>query len=333
MSQIENDRNQNYLKQAREVLLLEAECVKRQAEIIGDDFIKAVELIIRCQGRVVVTGMGKSGLVGRKVSATLSSTGTPSFFLHPGEGVHGDLGMVTPADIVIAISQSGEVDEVLAILPTLKIIGVPIIAITGSKNSSLAENSDLVLVVEVEKEACTLGLAPTSSTTAALALGDALAVVLLNARNFRPEDFALFHPGGALGRRLLLTVEKLMHTGEENPVIAQENLIRDALIVMTSHGNHGAAVVVNEKGVLTGIVTDGDLRRILNKYQEPLILPIEEVMTRNPRTIGKERLAAEAMRVMEEKHITVLPVVDSKGHPIGIVHLHDIIQGLTGMKA
>ncbi len=332
MSQI-NDRNQNYLKQAREVLLLEAECVKRQAEIIGDDFIKAVELIIRCQGRVVVTGMGKSGLVGRKVSATLSSTGTPSFFLHPGEGVHGDLGMVTPADIVIAISQSGEVDEVLAILPTLKIIGVPIIAITGSKNSSLAENSDLVLVVEVEKEACTLGLAPTSSTTAALALGDALAVVLLNARNFRPEDFALFHPGGALGRRLLLTVEKLMHTGEENPVIAQENLIRDALIVMTSHGNHGAAVVVNEKGVLTGIVTDGDLRRILNKYQEPLILPIEEVMTRNPRTIGKERLAAEAMRVMEEKHITVLPVVDSKGRPIGIVHLHDIIQGLTGMKA
>ena len=325
-------QRENYLKQAREVLLLEAECVKRQADLIGDDFVKAVEMIINCQGRVVVTGMGKSGLVGRKISATLSSTGTPSFFLHPGEGVHGDLGMVTSSDIVIAISQSGEVDEVLALLPTLKIIGTPIIAITGSKNSSLAANSDLVLLVEVEREACTLGLAPTASTTATLALGDALAVVLLNARNFSAEDFALFHPGGALGRRLLLTVERLMHTGEENPIITQDKVIRDALIVMTSKGNHGAAVVVDEKGVLTGIITDGDLRRILNKYQEPLMLPIDQVMTRNPRTVRKEKLAAEAMHIMEEKKITVLPVVDSEGHPIGIIHLHDIIQGLTGMK-
>ncbi len=333
MFQTENDHKETYLKQAREVLLLEAECVKRQAEILGEDFIKAVELILQCQGRVVVTGMGKSGLIGRKIAATLASTGTPSFFLHPGEGVHGDLGMVTTSDIVIAISQSGEVDEVLAILPTLKIIGAPIISITGSRSSSLADNSDLVLVVEVEKEACPLGLAPTASTTATVALGDALAVVLLNARNFKPEDFALFHPGGTLGRRLLLTVEKLMHTGEGNPVISQEKVIRDALIVMTSHGNHGAAVVVNEDGVLTGIVTDGDLRRILNKYQEPLMLPIEQVMTRNPRTVGKDKLAAEAMHIMEGKHITVLPVVDSGGHPVGIIHLHDIIQGLTGMKA
>lgn len=333
MSQIENGRNQTYLQQAKDVLLLEAECVKRQAEILGEAFVKAVELIRQCQGRVVVTGMGKSGLVGRKISATFSSTGTPSFFLHPGEGVHGDLGMVTPSDIVIAISQSGEVDEVLAILPTLKIIGAPIISITGAPDSSLAENSDLVLVVEVEREACPLGLAPTASTTATLALGDALAIVLLNARNFTPEDFALYHPGGTLGRRLLLTVERLMHTGEENPVISQAKVIRDALIVMTSHGNHGAAVVVDGNGVLTGIITDGDLRRILNKYEEPLLLPIEQVMTRNPRTVSKEKLAAEAMHIMEEKHITVLPVVDSQGHPVGIIHLHDIIQGLTGMKA
>ncbi len=333
MSQTENDQNRTYLKQAREVLLLEAESVRRQAELLGEDFLKAVELILKCQGRVVVTGMGKSGLIGRKISATLSSTGTPSFFLHPGEGIHGDLGMVTPSDIVIAISQSGEVDEVLAILPTLKILGTPVISITGSKDSTLAENSDLVLVVNVEKEACPLGLAPTASTTATVALGDALAVVLLNARNFQPEDFALFHPGGALGRRLLLTVEKLMHIEGQNPVISQGNVIRDALIVMTSHGNHGAAVVVDENGILTGIITDGDLRRILNKYQEPLMLPIEQVMTRNPRTVSKEKLAAEAMRIMEGKHITVLPVVDSANHPVGIIHLHDIIQGLTGMKA
>lgn len=332
---MQTDKNQiqSYLKQAKEVLLLEAECVRRQAELLGEDFIKAVEMILQCQGRVVVTGIGKSGLVGRKISATLSSTGTPSFFLHPGEGVHGDLGMVTPSDVVIAISQSGEGDEVLAVLPTLKILGTPIIAITGSKNSSLALNSDLTLVVEVEKEACPLGLAPTASTTAALALGDALAVVLLKARNFQPEDFALFHPGGTLGRKLLLTVEKLMHTGDENPVISEKKVIRDALIVMTSHGNHGAAVVVNESGIITGIVTDGDLRRILNKYEQPLSLPIEQVMTRNPRTISKEKLAAEAMHVMEEKKITVLPVVDPEGRPVGIIHLHDIIKGLTGMKA
>lgn len=328
-----NEQDRIYLEQAREVLLLEADCVKRQAELLGEDFVKAIELILQCQGRVIVTGMGKSGLVGRKISATLSSTGTPSFFLHPGEGIHGDLGMVTPSDVVIAISQSGEVDEVLAVLPTIKILGAPIISITGSKNSSLAENSDLSLIVAVEKEACPLGLAPTASTTATLALGDALAVVLLNARNFRPEDFALFHPGGTLGRRLLLTVEKLMHTGDRNPVISENRVIRDALIIMTSHGNHGAAIVVNESGVLTGIVTDGDLRRILNKYEEPLTLPIEQVMTRDPRTISKEKLAAEAMHIMEDKHITVLPVVDPEGRPAGIIHLHDIIKGLTGMKA
>ncbi|TCL64789.1 arabinose-5-phosphate isomerase [Hydrogenispora ethanolica] len=321
-----------YLEQAKEVLRIEAEAVKTIAEELDDSFARAVELILNCSGRIVVTGMGKSGLIGRKIAATLASTGTPSFFLHPGEAVHGDLGMVTPSDIVIAISSSGEVDEVLAILPTLKIIGTPIISITGNRDSSLAQNSDLVLMVQVEKEACPLGLAPTASTTATLALGDALAVVLLKTRNFTPEDFALYHPGGSLGRKLLLTVDKLMHTGEMNPVIPLDKTVKDAVIVMTSHGNHGAAVIVGERGRLAGIITDGDLRRILKNHDNPLTLPVERVMTRNPRSIGPEKLAAEAMHVMEAKNITVLPVIDTEGVAIGIIHLHDIIKGLTGMK-
>ena len=322
----------SYLEQAREVLRLEAESVQAQAELLGTDFVAAVELILNSSGRIAVTGMGKSGLVGRKISATLSSTGTPSFFLHPGEGIHGDLGMVTQSDIIIAISRSGENDEILAILPTLKIIGAPIISLTDSKDSTLAKNSEVVLEVKVAREACPLGLAPTASTTATMAVGDALAVVLLQARNFKAEDFALYHPGGAIGRRLLLTVERLMHTGTKNPVIAADRTIHDAIIVMTSHGNHGAAVVVDQEGYLAGIVTDGDLRRILEKYPDPLNLPVSEVMTKNPRAINQDKLAAEAMHIMEGKNITVLPVVDSQNVPVGIIHLHDIIKGLTGLK-
>jgi arabinose-5-phosphate isomerase len=325
--------NHIYLEQARDVLKIEGESVLRQAESLGTDFIRAVDLILKCTGRVVVTGMGKSGLVGRKISATLASMGTPSFFLHPGEGVHGDLGMVTPGDVIIALSGSGENDEVIAILPTLKILGTPIISLTGSRNSTLAQNSEIILEIKVEREACPLGLAPTASTTSVLAVGDALAVVLLNARNFKADDYALYHPGGALGRKLLLTVEKLMHTGDKNPTITQDRKIRDAVITMTAHGNHGAAVIVDREGVLAGIITDGDLRKMLEKYDDPLSLPIEQVMTKNPRTITKEKMAAEAMHVMEQKNITVLPVIDSKGVPIGIIHLHDIIKGLTGLRS
>lgn len=321
-----------YLEEAKRVMQLEAESIFRQAEKLDQSFINTVEMIMKCEGRVVVTGMGKSGLIGRKISATLASTGTPSFFLHPGEAIHGDLGMVTPSDIVLAISNSGENDEIIAILPTLKILGTPLISITKSTDSTLAQNSDQVLVVDVEKEACPLGLAPTASTTAALALGDALAVVLLEARNFKPEDFALYHPGGALGRQLLLTVDKLMHTGEENPIINAKMSVRDAVITMTARGNYGAAIAVDDSGILVGILTDGDLRRILEKYPEPLSLPIEKVMTRNPKTITKEKLAAEAMHIMEGKNITVLPVIDETGLAIGIIHLHDIIKGLTGIK-
>lgn len=323
---------ETYLAHARNVLKIEAEAVLKQGERLGDDFIKAVDLILKCTGRVVVTGMGKSGLVGRKIAATLASTGTPSFFLHPGEGIHGDLGMVTPADVVIAISNSGENEEILALLPTLKILGPPLISITGSSYSALGRNSDVVLTVAVEREADSLGLAPTASTTAVMAIGDALALVLLEARNFKAEDFALFHPGGALGRKLLLTVEKLMHTGAENPVISEEAKVREAVIAMTAKGNLGAAVITDAAGKLLGIITDGDLRRILAKYDNPLELPVNQVMTMNPRTIGPEKMAAEAMHVMETKNITVLPVVNPGGTAIGVIHLHDIIKGLTGLK-
>ncbi len=321
-----------FLEQAKEVLRIEAATILHQVETLGEDFIAAVELILNSSGRVVVTGMGKSGLVGRKMSATLSSTGTPSFFLHPAEGIHGDLGMVTSDDVVIAISGSGQNDEILAILPTLKILGTPIISITGSKNSVLAQNSNIALEIMVEKEACPLGLAPTASTTTHLAIGDALAVVLLKARNFTPENFALFHPGGALGRKLLLTVERLMYTGEKNPLIHQDKTVREAVITMAAHGNHGAAIAIDDKGLLTGIITDGDLRRIFEKYENPLSLPMKQVMTRNPKTITKDKMAAEAMHVMEEKEITVLPVVDEAGYPVGIIQLHDIIRGIAGIK-
>jgi arabinose-5-phosphate isomerase len=321
-----------YLRQAREVLKIEADTILDQINRLGEEFIQAVDLILNSTGRVVVTGMGKSGLIGRKIAATLASTGTPSFFLHPAEGIHGDLGMVTPQDVVIALSGSGQNDEILAILPTLKILGTPIISMTGSRTSDLARNSNIVLEIKVEKEACSLGLAPTASTTAHLAIGDALAVTLLGARNFTAENFALFHPGGALGRKLLLTVERLMYTGDKNPLIHQDKTIRDAVITMTTHGNHGAAIVTDDRGLLAGIVTDGDLRRIFEKYENPLTLPIKQVMTREPRTISKEKMAAEAMHIMEQKNITVLPVIDEAGLPIGIVQLHDIIKGLAGLK-
>ncbi|MGE5583762.1 MAG: KpsF/GutQ family sugar-phosphate isomerase [Bacillota bacterium] len=323
---------QDYLEQAKAVLKIEAKAILNQADALGEDFCRAVELILKRTGRVVVTGMGKSGLIGRKISATLASTGTPSFFLHPAEGIHGDLGMVTPDDVVIAISGSGQNDEILAIMPTLKILGTPVISLTSSKNSTLALNSDIVLEVKVGREACPLGLAPTASTTAHLAIGDALAVTLLKARNFTAENYALFHPGGALGRKLLLTVERLMYTGDKNPLIHQDRVVRDAVLVMASHGNHGAAVITDDAGKLAGIITDGDLRRIFEANEDPLTLPLRQVMTKNPKVITKDKMAAEAIHIMEEKEITVLPVVDPDGYPVGIVQLHDVIRGLAGLK-
>lgn len=320
------------IQAARNVLLEEAACLNKMAGELGDEFIRAVSLLLECSGRIIVTGIGKAGLVGRKISATLASTGTPSFFLHPAEAVHGDLGMVTSTDIVLALSNSGESYEVLAILPTLKVLGAPIITITSKTNSTLANNSDLILAIPVEREACPLGLAPTTSTTAMLALGDALAVSLLLSRRFTPEDFALYHPGGALGRKLLLTVESLMHTGENNPIVGMDSTVKDAIIAMTTQGNLGATSIVDTSGCLAGILTDGDLRRLLKKYNHPLELIVGEVMTKNPKTVSVGKMAAEAMHIMEEKGITVLPVIDHDRKPVGLIHLHDIIRGMTGLR-
>ena len=267
------------IEQARQALAIEAAAIEKLIPRINGQFSAAVELILQNTGRVIVTGMGKSGLIGRKIAATLTSTGTPAFFLHPAEGIHGDLGMVTGDDIVIALSYSGETGELISILPTLKRIGAKIIALCGRESSALAQNADIFLDVAVEKEACPLGLAPTASTTAALAMGDALAVALLSARKFTPEDFALYHPGGALGRKLLLTVERVMHSGDENPTVTLDKTVKEALFVITAKGL-GATAVIDDEGRLAGIITDGDIRRGLEHGHEFLDKPVDVLMTK-----------------------------------------------------
>mgnify|MGYP001036079495 FL=1 len=311
------------LEQARQVLRMEAEAVLEQVERIDEHFKAAVEMIMACPGRTVITGMGKSGIIGRKMAATLASTGTPSFYLHPAEGIHGDLGMVTEGDVVIALSNSGETGEVLHILPSLRRIGAKLIAMVGNPNSTLAKNSDIVLNVGVTREACPLGLAPTSSTTAALAYGDALALALLSKRKFTASQFAVFHPGGSLGRKLLLTVEDIMHSGTENPLVKADISVQDALFVITDKGL-GAVSVVDDDNKMLGVLTDGDIRRGLSKGVDFLKRPVTELMTANPKTITKEKLAAQALHIMESnrpKPITVLPVVDAENHVIGLLHM------------
>lgn len=316
------------LEQAKEVLAVEAAAIQALIPRLGGQFMAAVNLILACSGRVIVTGMGKSGLVGRKIAATLASTGTPAFFLHPAEAVHGDLGMVTADDVVLALSHSGETAEVLSILPVIRRIGAKVVALSGREGSTLAQNADAFLDVAVEREACPLGLAPTASTTASLAMGDALAVALLTARKFTPEDFALFHPGGSLGRRLLLTVEQMMHGGEDNPVTPAGSTVKEALFVITAKGL-GATAIIDPDGRLVGIITDGDIRRALEKGYDFLNKQVEEVMTRTPRTITPEKLAAQALHVMEKnkpRPITVMPVVDGAGRAIGMIHLTDLLR-------
>lgn len=316
------------LEQARQVLRMEAEAVLEQVERIDEHFKAAVEMIIACPGRTVITGMGKSGIIGRKMAATLASTGTPSFYLHPAEGIHGDLGMVTEGDVVIALSNSGETGEVLHILPSLRRIGAKLIAMVGNPNSTLAKNSDIVLNVGVTREACPLGLAPTSSTTAALAYGDALALALLSKRKFTASQFAVFHPGGSLGRKLLLTVEDIMHSGSENPLVKADISVQDALFVITDKGL-GAVSVVDDDNKMLGVLTDGDIRRGLSKGVDFLKRPVTELMTASPKTITKEKLAAQALHIMESnrpKPITVLPVVDAENHVIGLLHMTDLVR-------
>lgn len=316
------------LEVAARVLHDEAEAILKLIDRLDTSFEDAVNLISHSSGRVILTGMGKSGHIAKKVSATMASTGTPSFFLHPAEGIHGDLGMVTAQDVIIAYSNSGETGEILNIIPSMKRIGAKMIAVVGNVNSTLAKNSDVVLYAGAEKEADNLGLAPTSSTTAALALGDALAVTLMEKMHFTADNFAVFHPGGSLGRRLLLTVEMVMHKGDNNPVIFENSSIKDALFAMTDKGL-GAVSVIDENYMLQGLMTDGDVRRGLENGINFLSLPVKEGMTKKPIVITPDKLAAEALHLME-KHvphpITVLPVVDNNGKSVGMIHITDLLR-------
>ena len=313
---------------AAETLEDEAEAISKLKERIDEEFVGACECILDCDARVVVTGMGKSGHIGRKIAASLASTGTPAFFMHPAEAFHGDLGMVTADDVVIAISNSGETAEIVNILPIIKRIGAKIIAMSGRRDSALGQHADFYIDTSVEREACPLGLAPTTSTTATLAMGDALTIALMSVRHFTAKDFAVFHPGGSLGKRLLLTVANVMHSGDDNPVIGIDASAREALFKMTDKGL-GATSVVNAEGKLIGLLTDGDIRRCLAKSTELLDEPVENIMTRNPVTITSDKLAASALSIMEKhkpRPITVLPVIDADGRPCGIVHLTDLLR-------
>ena len=314
-------------EKAVETLKIEAEAVEKLVLRIDDEFEGAIQRILNCTARVVVTGMGKSGHVGRKIAATLASTGTPAFFMHPGEAFHGDLGMVTENDVVIAISNSGESSEIVNILPVIRRIGATIIAMSGKRQSALGKICDYFIDIGVEREACPLGLAPTASTTATLAMGDAIAMSLMAARNFTSQDFAMFHPGGALGRKLL-TVENVMHRGEDNPIVRSDKTVKDALFVMTDKGL-GAVSIVDGDGKLVGLVTDGIIRRALHKDYKFLDESVEHIMTSDPLVISKDKLAAAALSVMEKhkpRPVTVLPVVDDDRNPVGMVHLTDLLR-------
>lgn len=310
---------------ARNVLRTEATAITDLIDRLDSTFLQAVESILACRGRVVVSGIGKSGHIGCKIAATLASTGTPAFFVHPAEAIHGDLGMITPDDVVIALSNSGESNELIAIVPLLKRQGAKLIAMTGNISSTLARQADVHLDASVAQEACPLGLAPTSSTTATLALGDALAIALLQARGFSAEDFARSHPGGSLGRRLLVHVSDVMHSGSVLPTVAEQALLPQALLEMSAKGL-GMTAIVNAQGQAIGVYTDGDLRRTLEKDIDMRRTPIVEVMTRNPRSIAPNRLAAEAVKQMEDLRINGLLVVDESGTLVGALNMHDLFR-------
>jgi len=310
---------------AARVLTLEGESILALCARLDDRFVKAVELLRGCRGRVIVTGMGKSGLVGRKIAATLASTGTPAYFLHPAEGVHGDIGMVASGDVLVALSNSGETDEVLAVLPAIKRLGIPLIILTGTPNSTLARQADVVLDVAVSEEACPMNLAPTSSTTAALAMGDALAMALLELRGLRPEDYAALHPRGALGWKALFKVSDLMHSGEALPVVSEGVTMKEAIGEMSAK-RLGMTTVVDGRGRLVGIITDGDLRRQQLAHGSLLDRRAGECMSRDPKLIAADDLAARALSVMEAHSITSLVVTDGDGRPAGVIHLHDILR-------
>jgi arabinose-5-phosphate isomerase len=316
---------EQFIKTALNVIDIEKQSIAEIAQYINDDFSHACQAIFNCTGRAIVIGMGKSGHIGNKIAATLASTGTPAFFVHPGEASHGDLGMITQDDVVLLISNSGETSEIVNIIPVIKRIGAKTIAMTGNSNSSMAKLSDIHLCIAVTKEACPLGLAPTASTTATLVMGDALAVALLEAREFTADDFALSHPGGSLGKRLLLTLNDIMHKEEQIPVIKTGNLIKDALFEISSKGL-GMTAIVNEQGVLVGIFTDGDLRRIIEQKLDLHSAKIDDAMTVNCTTANADMLAAEALNIMEKKRINGLIVVDKHNRPIGALNMQDLLK-------
>ncbi|MGR9089199.1 MAG: KpsF/GutQ family sugar-phosphate isomerase [Gammaproteobacteria bacterium] len=310
---------------ARAVIDIEARAVAQLVDQIDAAFGLAVTIMLGCKGRIVVLGMGKSGHIGGKIAATLASTGSPAFFVHPGEASHGDMGMITPEDVVVALSNSGETNELVILIPLIRRLGVPLIAMTGNAGSSLAKQATVHIDVGVAEEACPLGLAPTSSTTAALAMGDALAIAMLEARGFTEEDFARSHPGGALGRRLLLKIGGLIHTGDEMPTVTPTAAIGDALVEMTRKGL-GMTAVIDVAGHVKGIFTDGDLRRVIDQRIDINTTPIENVMTRDCTTADADILAADALRIMQERKINALLVVDHEQRLSGVLNMHDLLR-------
>jgi arabinose-5-phosphate isomerase len=315
----------NFKQLAKSVIEIEQKAIAELVQFVDDSFELACQLMFHCKGRVIVIGMGKSGHIGGKIAATLASTGTPSFFVHPGEASHGDLGMITSNDVVLTISNSGETSEVLAIIPVIKRIGAKLISMTGNSESTLAKLADTHVCIKVSTEACPLGLAPTSSTTATLVMGDALAVALLNARDFTADDFALSHPGGSLGKRLLLRLKDIMHQGERVPVVKQTALIKDALVEMSLKGL-GMTAIINDENKLIGLFTDGDLRRVLDNKIDIHSDIISTVMTYAPQVANSEMLAAQALKIMEDKKINGLIIVNDDNKPVGAMNMHDLLS-------
>ena len=315
----------DFLTSAKRTIKMEADAVEQLLGRLNDNFVTACKTMLNCEGRVVITGMGKSGHIGNKIAATLASTGTPSFFVHPGEACHGDLGMITKNDVVIAISNSGSTAEVVTILPLIKRLGIPLISMTGNPDSVLSKAASANLDVSVDSEACPLNLAPTTSTTVTLAMGDALAIALLESRGFSAEDFAFSHPSGALGRKLLLRVTDIMHIDSQVPRVKADQPLHQALLVMTEKG-FGMTTVVSEDNTLLGVFTDGDLRRIVDGKVDINSATMADVMSANPKTINGEILAAQALKIMEDSSITALIVEDENHHPIGVLHMHDILR-------
>jgi arabinose-5-phosphate isomerase len=319
------DETRTLIERGRRVLAIEARAVADLEHRLGAEFATACSLMLACQGRIVVTGMGKSGHVGNKIAATLASTGTPSFFLHPAEAMHGDIGMITKHDVVLALSNSGETDELLAILPVIKRLDVPLVALTGHHDSTLGRYASVTLDVSVPQEACPLNLAPTASTTAMLAMGDALAVAMLEARGFTEEDFARSHPGGTLGRRLLLHVEDVMHAGDDLPAVSPDTVLSAGLLEMSRKGL-GMTTIVDEQNRVIGVFTDGDLRRAFDRQLDVHETRMQDVMTKNPKVAEPRMLAAEAVHLMETHRITALPVVDADGVLVGALNVHDLLR-------